>query len=186
MKLMRKSLSKINFLCVLILLSLFASAFIFSKKDSSNENLVFCPLQKTWVKKDTEDSTIRKNLLDSICLTKAKKQTLTLEILIKKAFAIDENGVFETLQKGFQVLDDYRNFPNLPQQTLVKLTNSFSLLAPKDDTNIAFFIKKEAFSFALNSRPPTSSNSTKFDFQIAQTLDQISRNINPRSPPFLI
>lgn len=183
---MRKNLSKNLLLCVLILLSLFASSFIFSVKDSPNENLVYCPLQKTWVKKDSEISTIRKNLLDEICLTKNKKQILTLEILIKNAFAIDEKGVFETLHKGFQVLENYRNFPNLPQQTFAEITHSFSVLASKDDTNIAFFIKKEAFSFALNSRPPTIVNSTKFDFQFVQSLDQISRNINPRSPPFSI
>lgn len=109
-----------------------------------------------------------------------------MQISLKNAFAIDEQGIFETLQKGVKVLDSYRETQNLPNQTLAQLRHSFSVLNSANDLRQTFVTKSEAFSFALNSRPPTSIKTTKFDFQITQSLSQISRNINPRSPPFSI
>ena len=173
------------FISNLLLLSICVGFFLFSPSPK-DENLVYCPLQKAWVKKEVEVKPHLKNPLDEICMSDSLKQKLTVEITLKQAFSVDEKGVFETLQKGSQVLEAYQNVPNLPQQNLAEIKQSNSFLTSSNEIKIAFITKKQAFSFALNSRPPTVKESVKFDFQTAQSLETISRNINPRSPPFSI
>lgn len=150
------------------------------------DDLVYCPLQKTWVKRHEETQAARRNPLDEICMSDERKQELTIQISLKNAFAINEQGIFATLREGVKVLDNYRETQNLPNQTLVQIRHSFSVLNSANDLRQTFTAKSEAFSFALNSRPPTFQKVTEFDFQTTKNLDRISRNINPRSPPFSI
>lgn len=172
---------------LLWLMSLFVGfSFLNTSKLIENADLVYCPLQKTWVKRDEAAQLVRQNPLDQICMSDQKRQELILQITLKNAFAIDEKGIFDTLQKGISVLENYRETPNLPNQNLAQIRHSFNFLNTQNDWKLNFIAKSEAFSFALNSRPPTALKSTKFDFQFVQTLEQISRNINPRSPPFSI
>lgn len=169
------------------LMSLFIGfSFLNTSQIVKNADLVYCPLQKTWVKRDEAAQPIRQNPLDQICMSDQKRQELTLQITLKNAFAIDEKGIFDTLQKGEKVLSKYQENPNLPNQNLVQIRQTLNFLNNQNNWKVNFIAKSEAFSFALNSRPPTFLRSTKFDFQFAQTLDKISRNINPRSPPFSI
>lgn len=184
--------TKINTIFSSLISSLWLMSFCFGflflnfSQQIDNQDLVYCPLQKTWVKRNEEPESIRQNPLDQICMSDAKKQTLAIQISLKKSFAINEKGIFETLQKGLKVLDSYRETQNLPENNLAQTRHSFSVLNTKNDLKLNFPTKKDAFSFALNSRPPTVQNSTKFDFQFARKLEKISCNINPRSPPFSI
>ena len=174
--------TKINTIFSSLISSLWLMSFCFGflflnfSQQIDNQDLVYCPLQKTWVKRNEEPESIRQNPLDQICMSDAKKQTLAIQISLKKSFAINEKGIFETLQKGLKVLDSYRETQNLPENNLAQTRHPCSVSNTK----------KDAFSFALNSRPPTVQNSTKFDFQFARKLEKISCNINPRSPPFSI
>lgn len=147
---------------------------------------VYCPLQKIWVKRDEKSIPIRNNSLDQICMSDTKKQSLLVEISLKKAFAIDEKGVFETLIKGAKVLDSYRETKDLPQQNLAQVRQTLSFLNTKNNLNLTVALKEEAFCFALNSRPPTFQKIAKFDSLITNKLEKISRNINPRCPPLSI
>lgn len=176
-----------SFLSLIWLMSLFIGfSFVNDLRLTANEDLVYCPLQKIWVKRAEESQPVRHISLDQICMSDRTRQELAIQIALKKAFAIDENGIFEALQKGTAVLAKYRENPSLPQQNLTKVQYSSSVLNTSNNWKISFIAKSEAFSFALNSRPPTVYKTTKFDFQFTKTLDQISRNINPRSPPFSI
>lgn len=168
------------------LMSLCIGFSFINKSQLIYDDLVYCPLQKTWVKRNEETQAARKNPFDQICMSDSKKQELAIQISLKNAFAITEKGIFETLQKGVKVLDSYRETQNLPNQTLVQIRHSFSVLNSANDLRQVFTAKSEAFSFALNSRPPTIQKVAEFYFQPTKTLDQISRNINPRSPPFSI
>ena len=172
---------------LLWLLSLLIGFSLFSNSQLiKNNDLVYCPLQKTWVKRNEEPQSFRRNPLDQICMSERKKQELELQILLKNAFAVDEQGIFAALQKGAKALENYRESQNPPNQTLVQIRPSFVFLNSRNDWKFTFLTKIEKFSFALNSRPPTFLKSTKFDFKIIQTLDQIPRHINPRSPPFSV
>jgi hypothetical protein len=174
-------LSKVFCLCFLFALVL--TNTFFSDKANKINDLVYCPLQKIWIKKLDETFTVRKNSLDQICMSDTKKQSLAIQISFKTALAVDEKGIFETLKFGEKVLDNYKGFPNLPNQHLVNFRHYFSILNSKTDIQTDFQIITKTFSIQQFSRPPTLTKTTKFDFQIAQTLEKISRNINPRSPP---
>jgi hypothetical protein len=166
----------------LILQIVFAINIPFLSKTSLN-NLVYCPLQKTWVKLNSDISVTQTTPLNQICMSNAEKQILSAQILFKKAFVIDEKGVFETLKFGVKFLDNYKHFPNLPDKTFAEFRGLFNLINSKNDLQIEFVINSQSFYFEQFSRPPTLTKTTKFDSQIAQTLEKISRNINPRSPP---
>jgi hypothetical protein len=174
-------LSKVFCLCFLF--ALISANVAFSHKSNEANNLVYCPLQKTWVKKTIEILPIRKTSLEQLCMSDAEKQNLAIQLSLKNALAIDEKGIFETLKFGVKVLGNYRKFPNLPNQNSAELQQSFAVINGKNDLQTDFQINSQAFSFQQLSRPPTITETTKFDFSIAQSLDKISRNINPRSPP---
>lgn len=175
-----------NLFCFVMPIALILNSFLISQNTFQIGGLVYCPLQKIWVKQSGENQIVRLNPLDLICMSDSKKYELALQISSKNAFAIDEKGIFETLESGVKVLDDYRENPNLPNQNLAQIRLSFSVLNNKNEWKPMVAAKSEAFSFQLFSRPPTAPKSTKFDFQITKSLDQISHNINPRSPPFFI
>ncbi len=178
-----------NLFCSSLFFILLSANFVIPYNSNELSNLVYCPLQKTWIKKTTETLLIRSNPLDQICMSDSEKQHLTFKIVQKNAFAIDEKGVFDTLEKGDKVLNDYQDFPNLlnlpnlPNQNLAKLRHSFFVLNTKNGSKTDSQINSQTVSFEQLSRPPTILNATKFYFQRVYPLTKISRNINPRSPP---
>lgn len=173
-----------NIFCVVFLFALITANFFFSFNLHTYSDLVYCPLQKTWVKQHIERPKFKQNPLEQICMNEAEKLELSKQILLKNAFAVDEKGVFETLRNGEKVLDNYRDFPQMPPQNLFTNKQSFSLLNNKNDFRTEVANITEVVSFQQFSRPPTIQHSAKFDFQISRTLSKTSRNINPRSPPF--
>lgn len=172
-----------NLFCLSIFFVLLSANFVIPYNSNELSNLVYCPLQKTWIKKTTETLLISSNPLEQICMSDSEKQHLAFKIVQKNAFAIDEKGVFDTLEKGDKVLNDYQDFPNLPNQNLAKLRHSFFVLNTKNGFKTDSQINSQTVSFEQLSRPPTIQNATKFYFQLVHPLTKISRNINPRSPP---
>jgi hypothetical protein len=145
-----------------------------------NKNLVYCPLQKTWVKANIEKVS-ENDTFKNICVTDKKKTELIAELSLK-TFALEqvtENVLFDYLEKGNQAL--MNSFPNLPKNEVSKHTK-FETAA----NNFQYdFIKLQLVKITLPqlSRPPNYKKSNKFDFQLTHNLDKISRSINPRSPP---
>jgi hypothetical protein len=151
----------------------------------ADESFVYCPLQKKWVTRDEDSKFVQPNLLDQICMSGLKKTELAIQISLKSAFATDEKGVFETLKFGVKVLDKYRQNRDVPQQTLAKLRLPISNLGSKNEWKTGFVANAETISFQQFSRPPTNHVAAKFAPHVTRTLEQISRTIVPRSPPFI-
>jgi hypothetical protein len=162
---------------------LLSANFLIPSNINELNNLVYCPLQKNWIKKTAETLPIHSNPLEQICMSDSEKQHLAFEIVLKNAFAIDEKGVFDTLQKGDKVLNDYQDFPNFPHQNLAEFQHSSGILNTKNNLQIDFQLNAQTISFQQFSHPPTIQSVTKFDFQFVRILEKISCNINPRSPP---
>ena len=147
---------------------------------------VYCPLQKTWVARETEPTQVHANPLDGICMSKPQKDEFLVQIIRNRAFAIDENGIFETLKQGEQVLRLYRETPNTPQNSIAGISVSLTALNSKNDLRFNFEANTasvQGFSFDI---PEASFKVTKYDRPSLRVLSKITRNINPRSPPSLI
>jgi len=152
---------------------------------------VFCPLQKTWVKRNQPTQSID-NSLNEICAPNEHKQHFVYD-LAKSLFSkrvestqiTQEQLFFQYLEKGRQVFAEIAPFRNSPDRRLVN-----AAAKEKSGTvnyNVDFHRKTaESFNLKVLARPPTFNHDTNFDFQFAQELKKISRHINPRSPPSFI
>lgn len=168
-------------ICCGFLLVLFAAVLFPVINSPVKAGLVYCPLQKTWVKPKSE---VSNNLapLKNFCATNKRKIELAAELALKiiDLKSVTENAVFDYLEKGNQVL--VNNFPNLPKDEISKQTKLETAANNFHYDIIKLQVAKTIFPQIL--RPPNYRTSTKFDFQIVRSLEKISRSINPRSPPF--
>lgn len=172
--------------CTFLILCFGLSVFQLSVRDSLKDtNQVFCPLQKAWVKQTLPQPKISRDFND-FCATDKRKDFLKLEISLKKGFfqPITEKLIFNYLAKDGQALIEFKHFPDLPNR-------QFSRQAKFQTAANSFFQefgKRTLVAFTLSpaARPPTFTSSVRFEFQFVLSLKQISRNINPRSPPLIL
>lgn len=170
--------------CNLILFLLNATFFLpinsVSKKDS-----VYCPLQKTWVKREIPKLKFQ-NELEEICAGDKLKTLFSFQIE-QKIIGFQpktEKLFFDYLQKGdltFIELNHHSNFPEsnfAENHKTEKIGNNFQQKINKKEL--------AKFNFQQIARPPTFREIAKFNFQITRKLENISHNISPRSPPFSI
>lgn len=182
-----------DFAVVLILLSaIFSGAFslaFYSPNRAKNLEMVYCPLTKQLQPVHAAQIIQTENKLDEICLTDRQKNEFSSAILEKVSFGLSlskeksvEDLVFNYFRDGKSALDANPNLPNQPEKTFAK--NSFSLIGFGNNFDTqAVWKTEEKFSFQLKPRPPTSAVSIRFEFNPSNDLENISRNINPRSPP---
>lgn len=185
----RPALAWLIFSCLL-----FCSVPLFAKQTFSSTDSVFCPLQKTWVKRSHPDAEARRNdnSLEEICAPVEYKQHFIDDLAksffsrrIERAQVRQEQLFFQYLEKGRQAFAEIAPFNSSPEHQLIKA-------ASKEKSGMANyqadFHRKipEAFNLKVLARPPTFSCTTIFDFQFALELKKISRSINPRSPPVSI
>ena len=182
----RSALAWMIFSCLL-----FCSVPLSAQQKLSSSDAVFCPLQKTWVKKNQSTQSIG-NSLDEICAPNEHKQHFVYDLAkslfskrVESAQISQEQLFFQYLEKGKQVFAETAPFRNTPDRRLVNA-------AAKEKSGTANysvdFHRRPAESFILKvlARPPTFNHNTNFDFQFTQELKKISRQINPRSPPSFI
>ncbi|MBS1793230.1 MAG: hypothetical protein JSS81_05220 [Acidobacteria bacterium] len=145
-------------------------------------SLIYCPLQKTWVKRLSSPKPTFTNPLDEICMSDSRKSNLAAQILLEGAFGIDEKGVFDVLQKGPQILAAYRNSPAAPKPALA---GNIHLPGVSNNKKEAKPAPAPAVSKAVRAVLPlrTPDQTANLDFRTVFDLKNISRNINPRSPP---
>lgn len=186
--------SKKSFLPALILLSAILSGmFSFSFHTSTQLNtaeMVYCPLTKKLQPIRAFNVNSKQNLLDEYCVSEKEKAGFSSEIIKKIRFSFSifnetnfENLVFDYFRIGKSAFDVIPNLPNFPEKKLVKKSFSTSGLSNSFNTQITGKAQ-EQFSFQLKPRPPTIILQTHFEFLFSQELKKISKNINPRSPPF--
>jgi hypothetical protein len=181
---MSKQAKKNNELSSKILCGFFVFSIIclnlgFTTTRLSQGNQVYCPLQKTWVEPNTPVE--KSNFFDNICASDRTKYEIALEISMKSVSVgeITENLVFDYLAHGSIAL---QNLPQeSPSENIIKRTKF-----PSSTSNYSneFILK---LTIALTSeqfaRPPSFTRKSYFPPQTDKTLEKISRNINPRSPP---
>lgn len=185
----RLAMAWLIFLCLTI-----CSVPVFAQQKSLSTELVFCPLQKVWVKGNQSGSELRSidDSLDEICAPSESKQHFVFELAkslfskrIEAAQITREQLFFRYLEKGRQAFAEINPSGNLPDRQLTKAAAKETISTTNYQVD---FNQKSAAVFALETlaRPPTFHHDTNFDFQFAHELKKISRNINPRSPPFSI
>lgn len=171
--------SSFIFLC--FVLSFFQISF---SQSFETPTLIYCPLQKTWVKRFEPKTPETFQSFDNICATDKRKNLVSFKISLKTFQPLGEKLFFDYLAKGDRVFTESNQFPDLPNRKLITHSNTEIAL-----NNFAQNIEKTSlihFSFAQKPRPPTTLISANFEFQIANTLKKISRHINPRSPPIFV
>lgn len=170
---------------------LICSIPISARQKHSSADLVYCPLQKTWVKGGQPEtySPPVDHSLDEICATTEHKQHFVIDLAkslfskrIESSRISRANLFFQYLEKRKQAFAEVVPFKNAPDYQFVRA-------ATKEKSGAANYrvsFKRalpSAFGLEALARPPTSNDSVKFNFQFASELKKISRNINPRSPP---
>lgn len=171
----------------LLLLSVCLSFFILPLNNQfPDENLVYCPLQKTWVQQNVPQPKIEDSL-ENICASDKLKSQFSLQ-LSQKTLGFQpktEKLFFNYLQKGDLAFAEINHHPNLPDSNLAQNHKTETVA-----NNLRQRIERsELIKFILQAapRPPTfSKKNNEFESHPVQILEKISRNINPRSPPFFI
>ena len=176
----------------LIFCAIFFNSFpAFGEKKSDSADLVFCPLQKIWVKKNSSVSRSEKprNLLDGICSSEKEKQSfifeLTQNINFRQLTFAGKNGenlYFDFLQKGKKAFAEAAAPQNIPNR---EIANTGSI---EKGTNSNFKkdfsrVKSGIFSLEQFARPPTFTENFSYSFIIFREMKTISRRIAPRAPP---
>ncbi len=130
--------------------------------------------------------------LNEICAADAEKARLAaaigenLKLKFTNLTADNfENLAFDFWQKGKAAFDVLPNAPNAPEKAAVR--NSFSPTTSGGSFSFKIVWKAtEKFAFQTQPRPPTIAGFSDFNFKFLTKLDQISRRIAPRAPPFFV
>lgn len=183
-----------NFAVALILLSAIFSGTIFSASTQSRETaeMVYCPLTKQLQPVHAIRKSSLKNPLNEICGSETEKNQFSNEVVkkISLGFSIAsekqfEDLVFDYFRAGKSAFNTTQHLPAPPENKLIK--NSFSLTGFGNNFSSQIVWKsEERFAFQLKPRPPTAVSQAHFEIALTKDLSAISRNINPRSPPFSV
>lgn len=163
----------------------------FGQKSIASADLVYCPLQKNWVAKNSAPMPpIRAGKpLGEICSSERQKEVfffdLSKNLNFRQIVFNQQNGeklFFNYLEKGKQAFAEIAPSQNLPDRQLAKLASTEKSTGGNYRTD---FIQTPSEVFALHQfpRPPTvhkvvSDNSFSF-----REIKTISRRIAPRAPP---
>lgn len=188
------NISQFSILWLLLFCLFFGSFPISAKQNNPSNDLVYCPLQKKWVKKNQNLSEPKKveKPLDEICSSSKNKESFIFglfSVISTKQFSStkenEESLFFKFLKKGERAFSESPDPNNLPKNQIA------SAVTKVKGGNVYFnfdFAQELTETFKLNqfARPPNTFQATKFGFHLIRELKNISRNINPRSPPFSI
>lgn len=165
-----------------------------ARQISEPSDSVYCPLQKTWVKKNNSASEALRltKTLDYICSSSGHKESFIYELstgIFDRQISLTgeklEKLFFKYIEQGKQAFVEIAPSGNLPGPQMAK--NSAKEKSGSTNFKVDFArYSRETFGFEQLARPPTAPRTVKFDFQFLSELDKISRSINPRSPPFSI
>lgn len=161
--------------------------------DPISPDLVYCPLQKAWVnRRGDAEPPETKYALDEICSPADQKRSFVAEAskhFLARQAGKDTEGAeklyFNYLDKGRRAFTEINPLNNVPEQRLESSSVKQKSAGANHSADFSQDLT-EVFSLELFARPPTGYRSSKFDSQISIKLETISRNINPRSPPFSI
>ena len=166
---------------------------VFGQQNHGGGEVVFCPLQKIWVKKNFAALPKTVKPLDEVCaandlkesfLFESSKSLFSLEVLSSPDSA--EKLFFDYAAKGKQAFAEIAAPPNgSPERQFAKLI-AHEKSAGNNFKNEFQLATIAAISLESFPRPPTFCCPIQTDFQFVHELKKISRSINPRSPPVLV
>jgi hypothetical protein len=181
-------------LTALILLSLFTgSLHLIAKTQLKSSDAVFCPLQKTWVKKNTPGFSTEKQRepLKNICARDERKSEFLTELFgafglynIKPAEDQTEKLFFAYYSQGRSAITAFVSSHNTPERQFTSSGEN-----EKSAQNPGFKIAAaNVQKITLTALPYhlTASPENAFVSANINELKNISRRIQPRAPPFFI
>jgi hypothetical protein len=154
---------------------------------------VFCPLQRTWVKRGPASFTTKKQRepLKNICASDERKSDFLTEFLERLPLIKIIPGAEETeklffayFAEGKPALANFISSHSTPEPQFIS-----SARTEKSANNTRFEFAKKAVEFivpGLQPRPPTLAAVNNFTSQTIFELKNISRRIQPRAPPVSI
>ena len=185
---MNKTVSKVNlpthiFICVLLLCVWFSGIALKPSFAENSYELVYCPLQKKWVKGNVEPILV-KDPLDEFCSSSDNKKLFTQSFLSNPNYlpTLDVETLFlEYVDKGERAFTEIDHSHELPPRELI----SFNSIQKASSIYKNELVKKQsANSIELNSaRPPNTLVSTKFEFPTVQKQSKLSHQNFARPPP---
>ncbi|MBK7392285.1 MAG: hypothetical protein IPI64_03160 [Chloracidobacterium sp.] len=152
--------------------------------------LVFCPLQKQWVKKSEPKKAESTPPLPDICAA-VKGKTAFVEKLvagvgsrIATAGKVDVSELFFSfVAKGDKAFSEIPSSPDLPKMPLTVVEKA------QGGTNVVrsgfLAVNTRTFSFEQVSRPPTPKSVSDFNSPQITGLQSVAYAINTRGPPSL-
>ena len=130
------------------------SLTVFSLESPRSGDVVFCPLQKQWVRKNPPRAAPAAEIA-SFCVSEKSKDAF-LGSISQKAVKINPSGgeaaFFNFLAKGERSFAEIPPLPNAPEQGFVAVTRSE---ATGNVSRGKIALKTAIFSFEQLSRPPT-------------------------------
>lgn len=165
--------------CVLITA---LSVVAFEGKGSSD--LVFCPLQKQWVKRSAPAKP--KISLADICSSDKEKTHFFNRLILNSGIAYADKSSPEDLffafqAKGDQALKEIPSSPDFPERKLTSLIKVQT--GSRISQTVLVAVVTQVLSFEQFSRPPTENLSANFTSRRVSDIDNISPSIAPRAPP---
>lgn len=183
---------RVIFEYALICLVLFCIVFdllpFSQRKTVESADLVFCPLQKAWVKRHkTEIST--ENPLSQICASDLQKNKFLLDRLSLSLLSFNRNETeslfFDYLRQGRSAFIKAYSSRNLPEQEQIEAIKEHKIAGY---THNGQKTKKLNTSFTLPQapRPPSNQEQTLLWTIASTSLETVLKQIHSRAPPFLL
>lgn len=165
-----------------------SSISVIAVEPLKRSDVVFCPLQKKWIKKSEPTKALSNKPLSDICgSNKNKKQFLNLlsaSVLtrINKGKKVDTGILFINFRAvGERAFAEIPNYPDVPKVPLAIVEKVPVSSGGGRGGNVA--ATAETIPFEQFSRPPTHDSASKFFFHSVNTLQLVTFAINTRGSP---
>lgn len=176
------------------LFALFLNAFstaLFADSSPRSAETVYCPLTKKLQPVKARKKDLRKNPLEEVCADEKDKKSLLGELFGKNSRRTNfldekqfENLVFDYFQKGRAAFANLPQPPDFPRRVSIKTSSAVAGFSKTNETSFVWKLQPNNFNFASHQRPPNSVPVNLFESQNFRALEEISRQISPRAPPF--
>jgi hypothetical protein len=168
----------------------FSSLHVSTRVNARSAGEVYCPLQKTWVRKDLPAAVTdkQKEPLKNICATEQSKSNFYADLFSGLRYSNTSFNDRETEGLFFSYTEEGKTAfakvlssrqDNDPQIVRAARAEKGSMADKTSVTKRSV----ETLSPTMQPRPPTTIAEDNFSFQFIAELKNISRSIAPRAPP---
>jgi hypothetical protein len=167
-------------------IALLLPLLIFPAKAGPEPGMVYCPLQKKWVKGSKEEPVKPSVDLGALCISDKNKATL-LKVFIKESVTIpDESFVFEILKDGIETAIKNQRLPSKPSPLAFKTASSIGTVSSREKSRIDILWLGTNLTYCQQPVGLTTRVNTFFDRRIFLALKPVYQGFNPRPPPIFV